>query len=287
MADQQLSLVLRHLRGLAGTQHSDWPDRELLAAFATRNDQAAFTTLVKRYGPMVLGICGRVLHHAHDAEDAFQATFILLARRGAGIRRPESLASWLHGVAYRIANNAKRSASRRHEYEGSAQPAPPAGPMAELARREVQALFDEEVQRLPEVYRAPSSFAASRTEGRQTSPGYWGSKGGLSGAACVTRHKAVWVLPDQAWMPSPLSVVQRLEVVTGPFAYVRLLGHREAVDALTPKLDHIVIDRVGQVADDAEAIKLLAKRVPVVAFVNNHFAGYAPETLRQLVALLA
>jgi uncharacterized protein YecE (DUF72 family) len=105
-------------------------------------------------------------------------------------------------------------------------------------------------------------------------------------AECLARHHAVWVLPDQAWMPSPLSVVKQLDAVTGPFSYVRLLGDREAVDALTPKLDHIVIDRAGQVADDAEAIRLLAKRVPVVAFVNNHFAGYAPETLRQLVALL-
>jgi hypothetical protein len=88
-------------------------------------------------------------------------------------------------------------------------------------------------------------------------------------------------------MPSSLSVVQRLDVVTGPFAYLRLLGDREAVDALTPKLDHIVIDRAGQVAADAEAIKLLAKRVPVVAFVNNHFAGYAPETVRQLASMVA
>jgi hypothetical protein len=79
--------------------------------------------------------------------------------------------------------------------------------------------------------------------------------------------------------------VQRLDAVTGPCAYVRLLGDREAVDALTPTLDHIVIDRGEQVADDAEAIRLLRRRVPVVAFVNNHFAGYAPETVRQLVAL--
>jgi uncharacterized protein YecE (DUF72 family) len=104
-------------------------------------------------------------------------------------------------------------------------------------------------------------------------------------ADCLRRHNAVWALPDQAWMPSPLSVVQRLDTVTGPFAYLRLLGDREAVDALTPTLDHIVIDRGGQVADDAQAIRLLRQRVPVVAFVNNHFAGYAPETVRQLVGL--
>jgi hypothetical protein len=65
---------------------------------------------------------------------------------------------------------------------------------------------------------------------------------------------------------------------------VRLLGDREAVDALTLSLDHIVIDRGDQVAADAQAIRLLRQRVPVVAFVNNHFAGFAPETVRQLVA---
>jgi hypothetical protein len=67
--------------------------------------------------------------------------------------------------------------------------------------------------------------------------------------------------------------------------YVRLLGDRDAVDALTPMLDHIVIDRGAQVAEDAQASQILRQRVPVVAFVNNHFAGYAPETVRQLVTL--
>jgi hypothetical protein len=67
--------------------------------------------------------------------------------------------------------------------------------------------------------------------------------------------------------------------------HVRLLGDREAVDALIPTLDHVVIDRGDQVADDAQAIRLLRQRVPVVAFVNNHFAGYASEAVRQLVAL--
>ena len=84
---------------------------------------------------------------------------------------------------------------------------------------------------------------------------------------------------------SPLSLAERLDMVTGAFADVRLLGDREAVDALTKTLDHIVIDRGEQVAEDARAIQVLRQRVPVVAFVNNHYAGYAPETVRQLAAL--
>jgi hypothetical protein len=95
------------------------------------------------------------------------------------------------------------------------------------------------------------------------------------------------VLSDQAWMPSPLYIVQQqLDAATGPFGYIRLLGDLNEVDRLTKTLDHIVIDRQDQIHADAEAIKLLAKRVPVLAFVNNHFAGYAPETLRQLAEAL-
>jgi hypothetical protein len=74
-------------------------------------------------------------------------------------------------------------------------------------------------------------------------------------------------------------------VVTWPFAYLRLLGDREAVDALTKTLDRIVIDHGPEVEADAQAIRILQQQVPVVAFVNNHFAGHAPETARQLVAL--
>jgi hypothetical protein len=77
-----------------------------------------------------------------------------------------------------------------------------------------------------------------------------------------------------------------MDAATGPFGYIRLLGDRKAVDELTKKLDKIVIDRQDQIQTDAEAIKLLAKRVPVLVFVNNHFAGYAPETVLELTERL-
>src|SRR5262249_8163500 len=105
-------------------------------------------------------------------------------------------------------------------------------------------------------------------------------------ADCLRSHRAAWVLSDQAWMPSPLNVAQKLDAATGPFGYIRLLGDRNEVDRLTKTLDQIVVDRQDQIHADAEAIKLLAKRVPVLAFVNNHFAGYAPETVRELTERL-
>jgi uncharacterized protein YecE (DUF72 family) len=105
-------------------------------------------------------------------------------------------------------------------------------------------------------------------------------------AECLRSHRASWVLSDQAWMPSPLYLVQKLDAATGPFGYVRLLGDRKEVDRLTKKLDHVVVDRQDQIEEDAEAIRLLAKRVPVLAFVNNHFAGYAPQTVRELTERL-
>jgi RNA polymerase sigma factor (sigma-70 family) len=156
MANAQLGTVLRHLRGLAAAQHArELPDRQLLHAFASQHDEAAFAVLVQRHGPLVFAVCRRVLHHVHDAEDAFQATFLTLARQAASIRKAEALASWLHGVAYRIAMKAKRDAARRRLHEGQAQAAAPHNATWDLAWQEVQALLDAEIQRLPEKYRVP------------------------------------------------------------------------------------------------------------------------------------
>jgi DNA-directed RNA polymerase specialized sigma24 family protein len=86
-------------------------DGALLRAFLSRNDQVAFEVLLRRHGPMVLRVCQRSLGNVHDAEDALQATFLLLARQAGSIRKRESLAGWLHGVAYRMIQNARRGAA--------------------------------------------------------------------------------------------------------------------------------------------------------------------------------
>src|SRR5579885_3017820 len=98
MATAQLHTLMRHLKGLAAGGQQ--PDRQLLDDFAACRDEAAFAALVSRHGAMVLRVCRRVLRHEEDAEDAFQATFLVLARNAKSIRRREALASWLYGVAY-------------------------------------------------------------------------------------------------------------------------------------------------------------------------------------------
>ncbi len=101
-------------------------------------------------------------------------------------------------------------------------------------------------------------------------------------AECLRRHRCAWVMADIVSMPAPAHVIQELDVVTGSFAYVRLIGHRAEVEALTKTFDRIVVDRSERIQSVAEGIRSLASRVPVLAFVNNHYAGYAPETIRQL-----
>src|SRR5207245_8355749 len=100
-------------------------------------------------------------------------------------------------------------------------------------------------------------------------------------------RRAAFALGNQAWMTAAWSLVNKYDMVTGPLAYVRLLGDRTEVDALTKTLDHIVIDRTDQIEADARAIKRLSGRVPVVTFVNNHFAGYGPATVETLKAAIA
>jgi RNA polymerase sigma factor (sigma-70 family) len=152
--------LLRQLRQVASGPASDsGSDGALLARFVQRRDQGAFASLVARYGPLVLGVCRRVLRDAHEAEDVAQATFLILARKAAAIRRPEALAAWLHGTARRLALRCRRGEVRRRKREAeSLQTTPkraPPHPLDEITARELLLILDEEVQRLPETYRLP------------------------------------------------------------------------------------------------------------------------------------
>jgi RNA polymerase sigma factor (sigma-70 family) len=149
--------ALRDLRtlfrfGVAG----DLSDGHLLDRFIARRDEAAeeaFAVLVQRHGPMVMGVCRRLLSHAHDAEDAFQATFLVLARKAATITRRETLASWLYGVALRTAKDARGRAARRRAREERVIVADHVDPEGEDSISELRSILDAELARLPEPFR--------------------------------------------------------------------------------------------------------------------------------------
>src|ERR1700732_1846438 len=155
MAAKVLNRVVQHLRRCAQQQATAGVlDGELLEGYVSRRDEAAFEALVRRHGPMVLGVCRRILRNEADAEDAFQATFLVLVRK-AGTIRPRGLVSnWLYGVAQNTALKAKAMIHHRRAKEKAAgtQPQPAAG---EEVWRQVQEVLDEELNRLPQKYRVP------------------------------------------------------------------------------------------------------------------------------------
>jgi RNA polymerase sigma factor (sigma-70 family) len=158
----QAGIVLRHIRTLAAAQVSGMADRQLLERFTGRREEAAFEALVRRHGPMVLSVCRRVLGNRDDAADAFQATFLVLAHKAAAISRRDSIGGWLYQVAYHLALKAKASAAARQRREQQVgEPGVSAigcqipDPLAVVTGRELLAVLDEELLRLPERFRTP------------------------------------------------------------------------------------------------------------------------------------
>ncbi|MBN9123075.1 MAG: sigma-70 family RNA polymerase sigma factor, partial [Planctomycetes bacterium] len=150
-----------HLLALSSTGPP--ADADLLARFAGTGDAAAFELLVRRHAPMVLAVCRRVLTDANDADDAFQATFLVLARKAGSVARREALAAWLHRVACRAALRVRADRARRtaREEPGAEHvPAPPVDP----GLRELERVLDEEVAKLPERHR--TAFVLCCLEGK-------------------------------------------------------------------------------------------------------------------------
>jgi RNA polymerase sigma factor (sigma-70 family) len=130
-------------------------DAELLDRFIRRQDDSAFALLVERHGAMVRGVCQRMLRDPHAVEDAFQATFLILVQKAASLGKPELLANWLYGVAYRTALHARAQAARRSHHEREAASMSPESVPSDDARRELLAALDEALESLPEKFRVP------------------------------------------------------------------------------------------------------------------------------------
>jgi RNA polymerase sigma factor (sigma-70 family) len=129
-------------------------DGQLLGTFVEQRGEAAFAALVRRHGPMVMGVCRRVLRNHHDAEDAFQATFVILARKAASIASRELLANWLYGVAYRAAIKARAVSDRRRARERPVPDVPEPGRAEPDGPHDLLPLLDRELRLLPDKYRA-------------------------------------------------------------------------------------------------------------------------------------
>jgi RNA polymerase sigma factor (sigma-70 family) len=155
MAASSMAEFIQHLRGaMAAQDRAGLTDGQLLEQFLNRRDEVALTALVRRHGPMVWGVCRRVLGHHHDAEDAFQATFLVLLRKAATIVPREMVANWLYGVARQTALRAGATASRRKGRERLVADIPEPAVLSEDPDGALNGLVDEELGRLPDKYRA-------------------------------------------------------------------------------------------------------------------------------------
>jgi RNA polymerase sigma factor (sigma-70 family) len=149
-----LGSLLHYLCRLHDHSAAEATDGELLRRYAG-GDEDAFAALLHRHASLVWGVCRRLLDNEQDAEDAFQAAFLVLLRKAGSLRAPQSLAAFLHGIAYRIAHKARLTAQRRRRQEARAEMPTPSDPFAAVEQRELRAMLDVELERLPEKYRAP------------------------------------------------------------------------------------------------------------------------------------
>lgn len=156
MPGSHLASILRHLRRVGGFRRNhELLDAGLLERWVAHRDEAAFEVLVWRHGPMVLGVCRRVVGGEHEAEDAFQATFLALVRRAGAIGKREAVGSWLYKVAYRIALKARERVAKQRTGDRRAHCLMANRCDEDLLWRDVRPVLDEELQRLPERYRVP------------------------------------------------------------------------------------------------------------------------------------
>jgi RNA polymerase sigma factor (sigma-70 family) len=155
MANSNTSEVIQHLCSAVLLDRAGMTDGQLLDCFLTLRDAAALAALVRRHVPMVWGVCRRILHNYHDAEDAFQATFLVLVRKAAVVEPREMVANWLHGVAYQTALKARSAAARRKERERQVVEMPDPAALEQDVWLDLQPLLDQELSRLPDKYRVP------------------------------------------------------------------------------------------------------------------------------------
>jgi RNA polymerase sigma factor (sigma-70 family) len=191
MATSPMTGFLQQLRGTALLPDgAGMTDGELLEGFVTRRDPAAFAALVQRHGPMVWGVCRRVVPSPQDAEDAFQATFLVLVRKAASVVPREMVANWLYGVAHQTARNARAAAASRATRERQVTQMPEPAAREQRLWDDLQPILDQELSRLPAKYRVAVVLCDLEGKTRKAVAGQLGvPEGTLSGR--LTRGRAL------------------------------------------------------------------------------------------------
>jgi RNA polymerase sigma factor (sigma-70 family) len=184
-------MILGCLRKALQSQCAGLTDGQLLGRFIARRDEDAFGALVRRHGPMVFGVCRRILRHAQDAEDAFQAAFLVLARKASRLRDREAVGSWLYGVAYRAALGARASSLRRKVKEQQVETMPHPLVMPEEGQHELLAVLDRELARLPEKYRLPVVLCELEGRSRKEAARQLGLPEGTLSSRLATARKTL------------------------------------------------------------------------------------------------
>jgi RNA polymerase sigma factor (sigma-70 family) len=229
MHGTQLEPFVRHLRRLVEAQATrDLSDAQLLEQFAYGRDDAAFAALMHRHGGLVWRVCRQVLHQQQDAEDAFQASFLVLAQKAAFLRREHGLGlgNWLYGVAYRVAMNARRKATRRQAHESrKAAATPRAHPSAE-ALHELQTLLHEEINHLPAKYRVTLVLCGLEGKSKSEAAKELGWKEGTVSGRLARARKMLedrlarrGVMLSAAWAATTLGVEAAAAVMPSPLVW--------------------------------------------------------------------
>jgi RNA polymerase sigma factor (sigma-70 family) len=184
-------IIFDYLRKAVTAPGAGPTDGQLLRQYFALQDEAAFTVLVRRHGPMVLAVCRRLLGHAQDSEDAFQATFVILARKGRRVAGQQTIGGWLHGVAYRVALDVRRRGVRRRAKEQQVEimPQPIVTPKEDLS--ELLAVLDRELTRLPEKYRLPVVLCELEGRSRKEAARQLGLPEGTLSSRLATARKTL------------------------------------------------------------------------------------------------
>src|SRR5437016_616154 len=275
MGQRGAHAVLRQLRKLvAEPGMSQRSDQQLLKQFISQHDEGAVAEVLRRHGPMVLDAACCVLHNRHDAEDVYQATFLVLARKAASIRKQASLASWLYGVAYRLAKKARTSAAKRHncEEQKTSEVSQTSevfrnSVMDEMTWREFRLILHQELQRLPDKYRSPLllCYFEGKTQdeaAEQLQWNKWTLKDRLDSARDLLRRRLTrrGVIPSAALFATLLAL--------DPAS-----AEPEAIlDSLAHACSLLAVGQPTAGAVSAQAVKLSALAIRSMAFTQAKLA---------------